>query len=111
MQILALARRINMEYNRQFFEIRQDLARQSAERGTAWLVELLAPQSVIDIGCGTAGWLAAFRRRGVSEILGLDGDWVPRDQLEIPTEDFRVADLHGPVNIERPFDLAICLEV
>lgn len=100
-----------MEYNREFFETRQDLARQSAERATAWLMELLAPRSVIDVGCGTAGWLAAFRRRGVSEILGLDGDWVPRDQLEIPTNEFRVANLDGSLQIKRQFDLAICLEV
>lgn len=100
-----------MEYNRQFFETRQDLARQSAERATAWLMELLAPRSVVDVGCGTAGWLAAFRRRGVSEILGMDGDWVPRDQLEVPANQFRVVDLHGTLEITGRYDLAICLEV
>ncbi len=100
-----------MEYNRQFFETRQDLARQSAERATAWLMELLAPRSVIDVGCGTAGWLGAFRRRGVLEILGLDGDWVPRDQLEIPANEFQVVDLHSSLEIALRFDLAICLEV
>jgi SAM-dependent methyltransferase len=102
---------LDMEYNREFFEVRQDLARQSAERATAWLMELLSPCSVIDVGCGTAGWLAAFRRRGVSEILGLDGDWVPRDQLEISADEFRAVDLHGSLGITRRFDLAICLEV
>jgi len=100
-----------MEYDRQFFEARQDLARQSAERVVAWLVELLAPQSVVDVGCGTAGWLAAFHRRGVSNILGLDGDWVPRDRLEIPANRFQAVDLHRPLRMEGKFDLAMCLEV
>ena len=100
-----------MEYNREFFEARQDLARKSAERATAWLMELLAPRSVVDVGCGTGGWLAAFRRQGVSEILGLDGDWVPSDQLEISANEFQVVDLHGSLQIARRFDLAICLEV
>ena len=100
-----------MEYNRQFFETRQDLARQSAERATAWLMELLAPRSVVDVGCGTAGWLAAFVRQGVTEIRGLDGDWVPRDQLEIPANQFQVVDLDRSLKVTGRFDLAICLEV
>jgi len=38
------------------------------------LVELLAPRSVADIGCGTGAWLAAFKNMTCKNIW-LDGPW------------------------------------
>ena len=100
-----------MSYDRKFFEVRQRSARESAERITEWLVKLLSPRSVLDVGCGTGSWLASFGSRGVFDLLGLDGDWVPKDRMEIPLEQFRVVDLRKPFKLDRRFDLAICLEV
>lgn len=98
-------------YNRKFFEARQIGAHVSADRISEWVCGLLSPKSVLDVGCGTGGWLAAFQRLGVSDVLGMDGDWVPRDRLEVPADKFRPVDLRQPLEPGRHFDLAICLEV
>lgn len=98
-------------YDRSFFEVRRRGVQVSAEVISGWVYELLAPKSVIDVGCGTGGWLSAFRRYGVANVLGLDGAWVPLDRLEIPAEQFRAVDLRQPLAVNSRFDLAISLEV
>lgn len=75
------------------------------------LVDLLRPESVIDLGCGIGGWLHCFEENGVKDYVGVDLDAVSRDRLMIPKDRFRAADLREPFRVERSFDLAICLEV
>jgi len=48
---------------------------------------------------------------GVSDIQGLDGEWVVTDDLCIGPHQFRRTDLTKPVALDRKYDLAICLEV
>ena len=98
-------------YSPEFYNARQEGSKRSADHVSRWLCELLAPKSVLDVGCGTGSWLAAFKRNGVTDIWGLDGDWVPRDKLEIPLNCFRVIDLQKKTEVGRCFDLAVCLEV
>jgi SAM-dependent methyltransferase len=86
-------------------------SRRSAEVVVPLVMQLVRPASVVDVGCGTGGWLAAFRSRGVRDVLGLDGDWAPREMLEIPEENFRAFDLREPLRLGRHFDLVLCLEV
>ncbi|MCU0688596.1 MAG: class I SAM-dependent methyltransferase [Phycisphaerales bacterium] len=69
------------------------------------------PRSVIDVGCGTGTWLAAFAAAGITDYLGLDGDYVRRDQLQIPADRFKPVQLTEPFTLDRTFDLAISLEV
>ena len=71
----------------------------------------VSPTSVVDVGCGTGTWLAAIRRRGVEDVVGVDGSPVPGDLLQIPRERFLVRDLSKPLDLGRTFDLALCLEV
>jgi SAM-dependent methyltransferase len=86
-------------------------AQRSAEAIVPVVIDLVQPRSVVDIGCGTGTWLAAFHRHGVADVFGLDGDWVPRDRLEIPRDQFQSHDLSQPLDLGRRFDLAVCLEV
>lgn len=72
---------------------------------------LVKPASVVDVGCGTGAWLAAWRDNGVTDILGIDGDYVDRAALHIDPSAFRSADLERPPAIERRFDLAMSVEV
>lgn len=67
--------------------------------------------SVVDVGCGTGSWLAAFRANGIEDVLGFDGDWVQATQLKIPADRLVCQDLTRPLRVNRRFDLAICLEV
>src|SRR4051812_34318565 len=75
------------------------------------VLDLVRPQSVIDVGCGTGEWLSVCRQHGIVDLLGIDGDWVPRDRLKIPREQFKVADLRRSFGAGRTFDLAMCVEV
>lgn len=99
------------EYTREFFEKRADKRRSSAEAIVPIALELIAPRSVVDLGCGVGGWLAAFASHGVDDYLGVDGEWVPADALEIPPDRFVTASLDHPFTLDRRFDLAISLEV
>jgi SAM-dependent methyltransferase len=98
-------------YSREFYEW-VDLSSTAAARVVVPLVLQLVPvTSVIDVGCGTGGWLRAFAERGVSDLLGLDSQRVPLDLMEIDREQFRAVDLTEPLTVERQFDLAVSLEV
>lgn len=71
----------------------------------------ISPQSVLDVGCGRGVWLAAWAGRGVSDLLGVDGDYVDRNHLKIAPAQFRAHDLTGTLALDRQFDLVQCLEV
>jgi SAM-dependent methyltransferase len=75
------------------------------------VMSLLAPTSVVDVGCGLGAWLQAFRENGVERIVGVDGDYIDTSRLLIPMECFRAVDITRPFEIDGPFDLAACLEV
>lgn len=68
-------------------------------------------RSAVDIGCAVGSWLSVLHERGVSDIQGIDGDWVNRDFLEIPKDCFRSFDLSKPFSLDRKYDLAMSLEV
>jgi SAM-dependent methyltransferase len=98
-------------YTPDFFKALAPSSNRSAEIVAPILMELLQPRSVVDVGCGTGGWLSAFWKAGVTDVLGIDGNWVPRDQLQIAPQQFMESDLTQPLPVTRIFDLALSLEV
>jgi len=98
-------------YDAGFFEALAEGTKRSAGIVTPMLIELFQPGSVVDVGCGTGLWLAAFRQRGVADVCGVDGPWVPRAELQIPAALFHQHDLSRSLELGRRFDLALCLEV
>ena len=103
-------------YDREFFERfqRSQLhqgSESSAQAVVPLVVELLRPESVVDVGCATGTWLKVFEANGVTDYIGLDGDYVGADALEIPAERFVAADLRAGARLDRRFDLAVSLEV
>jgi SAM-dependent methyltransferase/predicted O-methyltransferase YrrM len=101
-------------YTTDFYELIGQGTRSSAREIIPLLLELMQPvqpQSVVDVGCGTGSWLAAFQKLGIADCLGIDGDYVDRTILQIPLNQFQSADLKQPLQINRKFDLAISLEV
>jgi SAM-dependent methyltransferase len=98
-------------YDAGYYSDVEDKAVTSARTVLPWLLDLLRPRSIVDVGCGTGAWLATSMELGVQDCLGLDGPWVPREDLRFPEDLFRLVDLGRPLHEGRTFDLAICLEV
>ncbi|HUZ90376.1 MAG TPA: methyltransferase domain-containing protein [Methylocella sp.] len=94
-----------------FYERQQDGSIRSAEIVVPIVLSLFPCHSVVDFGCGVGGWLREFERQGVSDYLGIDGDYVSRQMLKIPADRFRPADLREVSDLGRRFDLACSLEV
>lgn len=103
---------MSSEYSNAFFSNRRELALASAKQIFDVLWQYTQPESVLDVGCATGIWLAECQRRGVSSIYGIDGPWVPVEELEIPQESFHVHDLSVsiPQTIEKK-ELALCIEL
>ena len=84
----------------------------SARVVVPYIVEVLAPRSVIDVGCGIGTWLSVYLKCGVKQIVGIDGDHVPLDMLHIPEECFITEDLTKSDDSQlRKYDLVNCIEV
>jgi SAM-dependent methyltransferase len=98
-------------YTKSFYERLRDGATRSAEVVVPLVLEFLPINSVVDVGCGDGSWLATFQKLGMADILGMDGDYVERDLLQIPPELFCSMDLTKPFHLDRSFDLAVSLEV
>ncbi len=75
------------------------------------LFEPATPASLIDVGCGIGTWAKTALDLGVQDVLGVDGVAVPPGQLLIPSQCFITQDLTQNWNLERQFDMALCLEV
>jgi SAM-dependent methyltransferase len=98
-------------YNAQFYEFNRERTFASAAIVVPIVMNLLRPESVVDVGCGTGIWLRAFSEAGVGRVLGLDGSYVDRSLLAIAPGCFQEADFESPISIPSGFDLACWLEV
>jgi Ribosomal protein L11 methylase len=70
-------------------------------------------KSVIDFGCGSGTFLSIYKKNGVHEIKGLDGEWVDKDNLLIDNDSFQSINLEQIKNVkfEHKYDIAMSLEV
>jgi hypothetical protein len=98
-------------YPETFYSTSWQRASRSARRVVPLLMELVAPRSAVDVGCGAAAWLEALREAGVDDVLGVDGPHVTPGLLRIPPALFHAHDLQTPLRLPRRFDLALSLEV
>jgi hypothetical protein len=83
----------------------------AARRVVSAMLGILPPRSVIDFGCSRGAWLREWRAHEVQDIVGVDGGYVDREQLEFDPARFVVHDLATPFHHGRRFDLAQSLEV
>ncbi|MDW7775560.1 MAG: class I SAM-dependent methyltransferase [Methanosarcinales archaeon] len=100
-----------LEYTNEFYKTYQEGSRRSAKEIIPLIFELIQPKSVIDVGCGIGTWLSVLKEFGVEDIIGVDGDYISKEMLQIPVECFLSFDLKKPFRIERQFDLVLSLEV
>ena len=75
------------------------------------LFELYKPNSILDVGCGLGNWIQVAKQLGVKEVTGVDGSYVNRSLLKISADEFVEKDLTKPFNLQKKYDLSICLEV
>ncbi|MCE2896073.1 MAG: class I SAM-dependent methyltransferase [Flammeovirgaceae bacterium] len=75
------------------------------------LLEMMKPTNVLDVGCGIGTWLKAFEELGITDYVGLDGDYVDKSLMKIPLTNFTPVDLRNEWNLNQKFDLVISLEV
>src|SRR5215813_14010537 len=94
-------------YDRAFFSFVAEDSLRSARAIVPIVMDLLAPRSVLDVGCGPGAWLREFAESGVGVIRGIDGDYVERGQLLIDPAFFVAGDLTAPIALERKYDLAL----
>lgn len=75
---------------------------------------------MVDIGCGVGTWLRVARdKHNINMVIGLDGDYVPRQYLQIEgscfipsnLENYRVDEILEKLEGKQKFDIAVCLEV
>lgn len=98
-------------YDRTFYDVQSDGSYRSARRIVPLVLEQVRSNSVLDVGCGVGTFLRVFTEHGVTDIQGLDGDYVPRDRLRIDPARFQGRDLGEPLDLGRRFDLVMSLEV
>src|SRR5262245_16402412 len=97
---------MNAPYDKQFCDDTREESRRSAEQIVPLIMHLVAPKSVVDVGCGQGTWLSVFKRHGATDVLGIDGDWVDSDRLQVGVNEFRVHSLLEPLETTQRFDLA-----
>lgn len=85
----------------------------SAKRMVDFIYELFRPTSVVDFGCGVGNFLYAFKELGVKSVLGLDGEWVNKNQLSefLQSDEFRSVDLTSSIDVGKNYGIALSLEV
>ncbi|MCK1420889.1 methyltransferase domain-containing protein [Bradyrhizobium sp. 180] len=86
-------------YGAQFFKEQSGGSFKPASVIVPLVLRIFKVNSVVDVGCGVGAWLNEFATNGVSDYLGIDGDYVPRDQLKIPSERFKSMDLRSITEI------------
>ena len=100
-----------MTYKQSFYSNRHENTVYAAEKIIQILTDYIKPKSVVDVGCGTGTFLSVFHKNGVTDITGIDGDWIDRKLIEIPRKKFMPHDLTIDLHLPRRFDLAMSLEV
>lgn len=83
----------------------------SARIVTKLITDQFDLKSIIDFGCAQGGWLNAWRENGVTDIQGVDGDYVDQGALLIDKSKFLAADLSQSIDLGRTYDIAQCIEV
>jgi SAM-dependent methyltransferase len=100
-----------VQYDRPFFINRKEITQVSARAILEILWQYFQPKSVVDVGCGTGTWLKESSRLGAKHLVGIDGPWVPLEEIEFDESNFVVQDLENiRIEIDK-VELALCIEV
>ena len=79
-------------YRPAFYDHQGAASSRSAQAVVPYLMEVLAPTAVLDVGCGVGSWVSAFSQAGSKTAHGIDGSWARDGGLLVPDEQFREYD-------------------
>ena len=100
------------KFDDKFYDSQADGSYQSALVILPLINALIKPRSVLDVGCGVGTWLKVWSEKfNVQDIVGIDGDYVNREHLKIPQQNYLGKDLKQSFSLGRKFDLAMSVEV
>lgn len=102
---------VNSGYDKRFYELQVSASGGSAAVVVPLVNDLVHPSSVLDVGCGIGAWLAEWERNGVTDVTGVDGDYVQRTDLRVDPSRFNPGDLEKGFHLGRRFALVQCIEV
>lgn len=102
---------MKVKYNQGFYETNARVSGLSAMAMLSALREVYPATSLLDVGCGIGTWGQAGKSLGFVKYRGVDGDYVRRDQLLVPSDEFTPHDLRQPLRLNESYALAICMEV
>jgi SAM-dependent methyltransferase len=74
-----------------------------------YVAEKYQPAEVLDAGCGIGAYLRLFKGFGAGSIFGVDG--MPLGATALRADEYVQRDLSQPLELDRQFDLVVCVEV
>ncbi len=99
-------------YDEGFFSYTSRISDRSSEIAVPILSGLLPEiSSVVDFGAAECVWISKWKKVGIEDIIGIDGNYVDQQKLWISPDKFHSADLNKPIDLKRRFDFAYSLEV
>ncbi len=98
-------------YDGKFLDYAANTSRHAAETVVGKLAAAFPIASVLDVGCARGTWLKVWQQHGATDVFGIDGLYVRRDELLVDPSCFAFADLSVGFDVGRTFDLVQCLEV
>jgi SAM-dependent methyltransferase len=102
---------VKYTYQSDFFDFVDRSSSRSAAAFLPKLDSIVNVESVLDVGCGRGVWLAAWKRLGKRDVVGVDGDYVDTNKLHVDKAEFQPRDISLPFDLGRKFGLVECLEV
>lgn len=82
-----------------------------AKRLSEIIFKEIKPNSILDVGCGTGNFLKEFQSHGIVDFQGVDGYHLDLNSVYIDPKKVFQTDLEKPLNLNRKFDLVLCIEV
>lgn len=98
-------------YSNDFYAELEKSSVSSAQVLVPIFIEKYHPNSVVDFGCGSGAFVREFLLNKVSDVIGIEGAWILEIEHMRKEKWLQVCDLNYKLELERRFDLAICLEV
>jgi SAM-dependent methyltransferase len=102
---------VSEKYDQGWHDLFGQTTSHSAALILGYVIGLLKPKSLAEVGCGHGHWLAAAEKFGIVDFFGIDGPWTETSRLLIPPERFLSADLGHKLELGRTFDLVLTAEV